>query len=401
MEQTTNHQFYKPNGGDSITDDRLWKTNWDNLDGKLASVDNQLEGKTDKTYVDDAVDFNENNVNGKSINVKYPPTPLIGAKGDGVTDDTTAIQNIIDYANNDSRRVFVPKGKYLISSPIVLNGCTLEGTKANIFNVESEGSCFVAQSKDFIAIKQGSVGSKDIQFGLSDIYVKNALTGFELNYVINSKFERLYAKDCDTGYKLGDTTSVGSMFCEFNNLYSSGTRIGAIVQSKDYFNNNRFNNGYIYGTEKAFHLEVSGGYGAVNNVFNNVELRSPSGRGIILKSALNTTFNSVYFENGGNAIRALNFCTVNLNESVFGLYKANNTNLDTSFVFAEGGFRLKLDGGVVFLTSENDNKYFYDATNSDTHLNVYVTNNIFLNGTATGFARFKQAVNKVVYELSV
>lgn len=362
----------------------------------INEVDSRLGGE---------ITVNKESLNQRGINIMYPPAPLVGAKGDynpdtGLgTDDTAAIQACIDYANSIGvRKVFAPSKDFLISSTIFLNGCTLIGVKSNIYSESSKGSCFITSSKDFIAISQGSMATNDIQFGISDIYVKNALVGFEINYAINSKFERLYAVDCDTGYKLGDLSAVGSMFCEFNNLYTTGTRIGAIVQSKNYFNNNRFNNGFIYGSEKAFHLEVTGGYGAVNNVFNNVEFRSPLGRGIILTNTRNTIFNSVYFECGGNAIRTINFSSIILNDCVYGVFKADNFNLDTSVVFAEGGLRMNLDGGLIFLTPEYDNKSFYDTANSLTYSNIYITNNISTNGTASNFQQFKQITNEIAYK---
>lgn len=88
LEQTTNQGFYKPNGGDSITDDRLWKENWDNLDGKLTEVKSEL------TYI--------------SHNVKS-----FGAKGDGVTNDDVAVQE----ADSKGGVLLFPPGRYILTSP--------------------------------------------------------------------------------------------------------------------------------------------------------------------------------------------------------------------------------------------------------------------------------------------
>lgn len=61
-----------------------------------------------------------------AINVKSPPAPLVGAKGDDVTDDTAALQAIINYAATRGKKIFIPYGTYLISSPLVLPSGSLE-----------------------------------------------------------------------------------------------------------------------------------------------------------------------------------------------------------------------------------------------------------------------------------
>jgi len=53
------------------------KNKFTDIDGKIGNLQKDLDTRT--------------------INVMYPPPPLVGAKGDGITDDTVAIQKIVDY----------------------------------------------------------------------------------------------------------------------------------------------------------------------------------------------------------------------------------------------------------------------------------------------------------------
>ena len=56
---------------------------------------------------------------GKAL--QYIPVTMFGAKGDGTTDDTTAIQNAINYASsNEMKTVFFPAGRYRTTATIYL-----------------------------------------------------------------------------------------------------------------------------------------------------------------------------------------------------------------------------------------------------------------------------------------
>lgn len=55
--------------------------------------------------------------NSDKINVKYPPPPLVGAKGDGITDDSTAIQNIINSLKK-WQRLYIPDGDFKLGKMV-------------------------------------------------------------------------------------------------------------------------------------------------------------------------------------------------------------------------------------------------------------------------------------------
>lgn len=62
------------------------------------------------------------------LNVKYPPTGITPAVGDGTKDDTAAIQGCIDYAfNQGGGVVYFPYGSYLTDSITMRNGVSLLG----------------------------------------------------------------------------------------------------------------------------------------------------------------------------------------------------------------------------------------------------------------------------------
>jgi hypothetical protein len=56
-------------------------------------------------------------LNQLGVNVLYPPAPMIALKGDGVTDDTSALKNIL----TNYSEIFIPKATYVISTTITLD----------------------------------------------------------------------------------------------------------------------------------------------------------------------------------------------------------------------------------------------------------------------------------------
>ena len=66
-------------------------------------------------------------------NVKQPGGALPPAVGNGIDDDTVAIQRIINHVVSNSKKVFFPPGQYLVTNDIVINGSVeLHGTQMGI-----------------------------------------------------------------------------------------------------------------------------------------------------------------------------------------------------------------------------------------------------------------------------
>lgn len=61
------------------------------------------------------------------INVKNPPTPFAAAKGDGATNDTAAIQALINYARLQRSYLFFPAGNYIVDGLTMVENISLVG----------------------------------------------------------------------------------------------------------------------------------------------------------------------------------------------------------------------------------------------------------------------------------
>ena len=169
---------------------------------------------------------NITNINYGVISVKN-----FGAKGDGVTDDTQAIQKALDYASsNKPYSVYFPTGVYNVKG------------NATIFT-----SKFVSLVGDNAQIKvtQGDKYTDLFHFVGCANNFNGVIKGLEFNYVannftmINNVFKFTFEKTSDILYGLEISQ------CLFRKNY--GYKIFTEGFSNGGFNNCRFNNNIVYG----------------------------------------------------------------------------------------------------------------------------------------------------------
>ncbi|WP_445506786.1 glycosyl hydrolase family 28-related protein [Niallia sp. 03190] len=105
----------------------------DRLDSDYTDVTSQLANKAQQTDLD----LTNANLLTHGINALYPPVPLVGAKGDGVTDDTSTIQALINFIElNRYSTLYCPGSLYLINGALVVKSqITIKGEHiSNGFN---------------------------------------------------------------------------------------------------------------------------------------------------------------------------------------------------------------------------------------------------------------------------
>ena len=107
------------------------------LSNKINEIIPQME--TNKKEIS----LTTNNIESRCINVKYPPKGIVGAKGDGKTDDTQALKNIFALLN-DGDTLYFPKGNYKTTD-------TLTITRA--INLEMKGCIVGHHSKTILLLK--------------------------------------------------------------------------------------------------------------------------------------------------------------------------------------------------------------------------------------------------------
>jgi hypothetical protein len=235
--------------------------------------------------------------------------PMFGAKGNGVADDTLSIQNAINYVATRGKKLYIPSGIYLISSPLVLPsesskwGIEISGEKSETkYQYLPGSSSTVIKATSIIQSMITNRGANpNVDVAYYSVIKNLAIDGNNLaaKGYVNGWQDKLI--DCsiiqctDVGVNFGyftNSTVLNGVTMALNNV---GFRADGQDSTVWHLNNCmiRENTG-----DGAF---ISSGIGAV---LTSCIFESNGGRGILIKGTTdpltrvnNLTFSNCYFEN--------------------------------------------------------------------------------------------------------
>lgn len=257
---TPNLNLYEKDPVADATDTFNIKTmmndNWDKIDENFGNLNREVT-----EHLEDS--------NTRAINVLYPPANLTAAVGDGVHDDTMAIQSVINYvSSNGGGIVLIPKGTYIISQLILPSNIVIKGLGIGITNLKQKNQSNahfiinndIANGNSNIRVENLSIdGNKEEQTAASNfgIYLDN-ITKIEINSV--------EVKNClshGIDIRNGSYAYINNCFVHDNSGH------GINLNSTDYtdlIGNSSYNNdiGY-YAENSCSYLTMSSNFSIKNN----------------------------------------------------------------------------------------------------------------------------------------
>ena len=185
-----------------FTDD--YKGKVDSASNDIAKINDAIEKINENGT---AIPVNNDNQSIQEKDVDYVTPQMFGAKGDGWTDDTEAVQAAID----SGKSVFFPFGDYLVSKPIII-------TDKKFWTLHAEDAIIEYTGEDY-AVKV--LNARNCRINISTIYTKTG-GGIEFysdsedswNQYVTFTFDFIMAKtDCI------HAENAGEGWCNENQVY--------------------------------------------------------------------------------------------------------------------------------------------------------------------------------------
>jgi hypothetical protein len=163
------------------------------------------------------------------INVMYPPPPMVGAKGDGETDDTITLQNIF---NSGYSHFYLPPKTFKTTTTISIDNPNVHvieggGNQQSVISLQGNPNKNIltfSSNRQFIILKNFNLGhdtkgtGHGINFGenISNLYVEmvkvsNCFHGFYSTYTsFLQTYSNCVAQNCDVGFYVNGRNSSGT-----------------------------------------------------------------------------------------------------------------------------------------------------------------------------------------------
>lgn len=272
---------------------------------------------------------------GMVFNVKHPD---FGAKGDGTTDDYTAIQSALNYAGASGRGgiVYLPSGEYKINTGLVMQGLSLENMRVGpcvTLMGDHQNTSFLKAGSSNITLIDHAGPSSVKSLGLNGDGLSNVI-GIDMNS--NARISDLYIYGCSVGldYVGNSLTSVGVFYSKVDGLFIDSCGIGIRKQT------------------------TGGGVNWVNsNQVFNAQIRGCTSQAVLIDGADGNSFHALDIETNAQGLRILNgqgtrvygnWFEKNPNPITNGLY-----NLHIAYTFKTAGSIIQANGLLSFCAQIN------------------------------------------------
>ncbi|MGG2024225.1 BppU family phage baseplate upper protein [Gottfriedia sp. S16(2024)] len=315
----------------------------------------KVKDKADKAYVDTQLadkakqtDLNTTNANvanntsqiaSLTVNAKYPPNSLTAAVGNGVVDDTAALQALINYCTTNKRNLYLPAGTYKTTSALsvpAVQGFQLRGDS-------NRGTTLDPQHNDY-AISLVS-GSQSYVFKDFSINPQNATYKYAYN-----------------GINIKD-----ALLCTVDNVCMFYPRIGLTFEGATYVCTTKML--YIYQfAEKGIYLKSNGGSVPNGNRISiqfvrGISQSTPNSYGVYIEDGKVNTFTDGQISDCDTAIYQVNgsrnyyekFWLEHLNTSI-------NILAGTAIVDCHGAFLNQVASGARLFNNSGESTPFQDLT---------------------------------------
>lgn len=223
-----------------------------------------------------------------------------GGIGDGVFNNASLLDQVLNECRTTKKTLFIPAGRYYSNGNHDISGCNIYGELAGYYN--RAGTILVGDGANTM-FEQKQVNLDNITHNIRALNIENVSQGIVVSYSIYSVFEDLFIKSSGTAFMLGIPTIIGAIWNQLNRVKCESTAGVALeVSGKDWNNSNKMDTCDFKGALAAVKVSTVGGFGAIDNVFINCEIRGAQLGFDIAATNRSTKIESCYIEPKGSAL---------------------------------------------------------------------------------------------------